>query len=239
MGVFKPEYFSDYQQLSIAASKLIVNRISIGGTFQIGVSAGQSPLRTYQLVADEIRSNPILCDKIEIFQLDEWLGVSSKDIQSCQHFIHRHITVPWQIKTENCFLLEGEGVDQRDQIKRMKEHLSRRPLDLCILGLGINGHLALNEPGSQKKDPSRIVALTANSQSHTMLKGHGDRVTKGITIGLKEILESREVLLLISGINKSVATKELLSAKVNPDLPASFLVEHPNWHCYVDKNVIE
>ena len=145
MDVLRPEYYSDYQHLSIAASRLIIDRLSNSRSIQIGVATGNSPLRTYQLVADKIGCNSLINDHINIFQLDEWLGISSENIQSCQHYIHQQIIGPWRINSKNCFLLEGEGVDHSAQVKRMKEHLSRKPLDLCILGLGINGHLALNE----------------------------------------------------------------------------------------------
>lgn len=71
-----------------------------------------------------------------------------------------------------------------------------------------------------------------------MLKGHMDKVEKGITIGLKEILEAREILLMISGKNKREVARQFLSAKADPDVPASLLFEHPNWHCYIDENVL-
>ena len=170
--------------------------------------------------------------------MDEWYGVSSKNDQSCQKYVHQHITEPWQIDDKKCFLLEGYGIDHQEQIRRMAEHLGQQPIDLCILGLGANGHLALNEPGSLKSDTSRIVELSDTSQTHTMLKGHMDKVEKGITIGLKEILEAREILLMISGKNKREVARQFLSAKADPDVPASLLFEHPNWHCYIDENAL-
>ena len=235
---FKPEYFSDYEQLSRAASSLIAERISSCDTIQIGVATGHSPLKTYKLVGDRLRSVPSFRDRIQLFQLDEWMGISANNNHLCQKYIVEHITNPWQIDPNKCFFLEGDGIDQLDQIERMRKHLHKRPIDLCILGLGENGHLALNEPGSIKSDPSRIVDLSEISQSHSMLEGQADKTDKGITIGLKEILESKEVLLLVTGSNKEGVTKQLLMSRIISGLPASVLFEHPNWHCYIDKNVL-
>lgn len=238
MDAFSPEYFRNYQQLSEAAANLILDRFSGRETIQIGVATGHSPLKAYQFVANELKSKPSLREKIQIFQLDEWLGVSSKNYHSCQNYIHQNIRGPWQIAIEKCFLLEGDSIDQQDQIRRMSQHLDQQPLDLCVLGLGANGHLALNEPGSLKDDSFRIVELSKISQSHSMLKGHVEKVKKGITIGLKEILEAKEILLIITGKNKKEVTRRFLSAKADPDVPASVLFGHPNWHCYIDENVL-
>lgn len=166
------------------------------------------------------------------------MGVPANNNHSCQKYIVEHIINPWQIDPKKCFLLEGDGIDQLDQIRRMRKHLNKHPIDLCILGLGKNGHLALNEPGSLKSDPSRIVELSQISQSHAMLEGRANKTNKGITIGLKEILESKEVLLLVTGSKKESVTRQLLMSKIIPGLPASVLFEHPNWHCYIDKNVL-
>ena len=235
---FRPEYFSDYQQLSLAASKLVINHISASNSIQIGVATGQSPLKTYELVAVALWFNPSIRENISLFQLDEWMGLSAKSDQSCQKYIVEHIVKPWQIDADNCFLLDGDAIDQQDQINRMKEHLRMRPIDLCILGLGKNGHLALNEPGSLKSDPSRIVDLTDISRTHSMIKGQAEHVKKGITIGLKEILEAKEILLIVSGKDKKDVTRQLIIAEKLSGLPAAVLFDHPRCHCYIDENVL-
>ena len=111
-------------------------------------------------------------------------------------------------------------------------------MDICILGLGKNGHLALNEPGSKLNDPCRIVDLDIPSKTHKMLQNTDQNVLQGITVGIKEILESKELVLLVSGPEKKKAFNKLIDKAPIENFPASAIYQHNNWKCFVDKSSV-
>ncbi len=120
-------------------------------------------------------------------------------------------------------------------MRRVTNLIARKGgLDLCVLGLGKNGHLGLNEPGESLQPACHISQLDARTQQHEMLKTAGRPVTRGITLGLKDILNAREVLLLVTGEGKQDATDRFLTAKVSTAIPASFLWLHSNFICLIN-----
>jgi galactosamine-6-phosphate isomerase len=108
-------------------------------------------------------------------------------------------------------------------------------MDICILGLGMNGHLALNEPGESLEAHVHISKLSGSSLTHSMIGEMKIKPSYGLTLGMADILQSTFILLIISGTKKKKITADLLDGKISTSLPASFLWLHPNVVCLVDK----
>ena len=230
--------FSNYQQLSAAVSKKIITRLKHAESLVLGPATGFSSKLAYELIAEQLAINPLLASKISMVQLDEWSGISPNDEASCYYRIKKQMVFAWKLNEEQCFLLAGDR-NQDMQMQKMKSILEARPMDFCILGLGKNGHIALNEPGSTLDSTCRSVVLSNSSKRNKMAQNPEIYVEKGITIGLKEILESKEVLLLVTGEGKQDAFQKLLNKAPVQEFPASALYEHPNWECYVDQSAVD
>lgn len=230
--------YSNYNTLSKAAAAHIFSRINAGETIHIGLATGYSPKLAYAYLADYLIEHPSLISNINCFQLDEWLGLSLKNPGSCQQYLFEHIIRPWNLDPGQYSLINGQAIEQEQQLDKMKNMLFKNPLDLCILGMGKNGHLAFNEPGSSVKDSCRIVQLANSSKKHEMLGVMKGTLDKGITIGLKEIMEAKELLLIVSGEGKSQACKKLLE-KVTPfEFPASVVYQHDNYSILIDEETL-
>ena len=102
------------------------------------------------------------------------------------------------------------------------------PIDICILGLGINGHVAMNEPAPAFTPGPHVAKLSRSSQRHPLLGGLAKKPRYGLTLGLGDILRSRKILLLVSGHHKHQPLKRLMQPRVSTQFPASFLWLHPN-----------
>ena len=228
-------YQSDYHQLSQAAADFIFEIISKHSKTHLGLATGNSPQMTYALLGDLLSQSPSITSMISGFQIDEWIGLAEEHPSSCHFYIQKHIIEPWRLDPSQCFLLDGQAKDQTQQVEDVKKYLANNPLDICLLGLGRNGHLALNEPGSHPNDVTRIVQLDPSSASHNMLKQAKQPITRGITIGLKEIMESRKIVLLMTGSDKEDAYKNWVSRKPVESFPASILYEHPDCTCFIDE----
>ena len=227
-------HFPDYKEMSIHAAQLCIDRIQNKQALRIGVPTGSSPKMTYKIIGQYLEQHDPLRSRIEIVQLDEWYGLSSDHSSSCNHAIMKEVIRPWKLSLNQCFLIKGD-VQQKEQLIVMKKLLEERPLDLCILGFGKNGHLALNEPGALANESSRIVNLHNDSRLHEMLPDNNS-ITKGITIGMKEIMESKEILLLITGRGKNKSYQSFLQKKLS--IPASHLYQHNNCTCLVDDSSV-
>ncbi len=113
------------------------------------------------------------------------------------------------------------------------------PIDLCVLGLGVNGHLALNEPAASLLPTAHVARLSQASLRHPMLANSPKLPAYGLTLGMADILVSRDILLLVSGVNKREPLKRLLRREITTEFPASFLWLHPNWTLLCDQNAAE
>jgi galactosamine-6-phosphate isomerase len=109
------------------------------------------------------------------------------------------------------------------------------PIDICILGLGLNGHIAMNEPGDALTPHTHVSRLTLQSQKHAMLATLKRKPRFGLTLGMADILSSRKILLLVSGLSKRAILKRTLQPRVTTRLPASFLHLHPDVTVFCDR----
>ena len=229
---------ANYDTLSKAVATYIFSKINKNESIHLGLATGHSPRLAYSYLTNYLRENPALTSKIKFFQLDEWLGLSLNNPSSCQQYLQEQVIRPWKLDPGQYFLINGQAGEQDQQIDKMKNVLFNSPLDLCILGMGKNGHLAFNEPGSSITDPCRIVHLASSSKEHEMLGNLKSTLDKGITIGLKEIMEARELLLIVTGEGKSAACQQLLS-KVSPsEFPATIVFQHHNYSIYIDEETM-
>lgn len=230
--------YADFESMSAAAARLVISRIQQRPEIRIGLSSGNTPTLTYKLIGNYLAKHSELIPRIDVVQLDEWVGLPPEDPSSCQNYLRISVSLPWQLAEDQCQFLNGTHAQRNSQIKILKRQLASKSLDLCILGLGRNGHLALNEPGSDIADTSRIVDLHPESRNHSMLSHSSITVKQGMTIGLQEISEAEELILLVSGQGKKEVFYQFLSKKRVEELPVSLLHGHPNSKCFVDRSSI-
>lgn len=234
--ILKP--FDDNELLSRWAADYVLEALRKKPDLILCPASGNSPLRCYQLLADHARREPALFEKIRIVQLDEFL-TAGKDGQGVgDAFMQKYILEPLGV-TSNRYL----GFDIRNppeaEIEKMKTGLSKwGRLDLCILGLGLNGHLGLNEPASELALHTHVATLQPSSQQHHMLEDAGEKPSNGITLGMGDLLHARHLLLLINGRHKQEATRQLLRRRITTEFPGSLLWLHPNAVCATDQEAL-
>ncbi|MEW6071980.1 MAG: glucosamine-6-phosphate deaminase [Planctomycetota bacterium] len=166
--------------------------------------------------------------RAHIFQLDELVGLPPQDPRSFHDLLRKELLVPLGHPAARTHLLDGGAVDPAAEIARHAQELVRHGgADLVILGLGRNGHVAFNEPGSTLESPARLLALDATTVDG--LNGTfspGEVPAHGITLGLREIQASREVHLLVTGAAKAEILHAVLAEPPSPRRPASLLLAH-------------
>lgn len=235
----KIRYYDTYEQMSDRARDMIVMALVQNKKALICAATGNSPLKTYQLLAENYQKEPTLFEQMRLLKLDEWGGVPMEDAQTCESFLQENLVKPLNISTERYFTFASNPTDPKAECERIQTIIEQQgPIDLCILGLGMNGHLGFNEPAETLTPHAHVATLSPKSLQHAMANAMKIQPTYGITLGMRDILQSKKIILLITGSNKKEAVEKLLAQKISTYLPASFLLLHPDVECLIDKKVM-
>jgi galactosamine-6-phosphate isomerase len=226
-----------YETLSREAAALILKELEKKKNALLCAATGDSPTGTYKVLKQPFDLQPRLFAGLRVIKLDEWGGVPMDSPFTCERYLQDHLTGPLQISGDRFISFQSNPPDPAEECARIQRELEKAgPIDICILGLGMNGHLALNEPGEFMEDGVHVAILSESSLQHPMIKDMKIKPSYGLTLGLADILQSAFILLLISGAKKKEVTSRLLNRKISTSLPASLLWLHPNAICLIDQD---
>ena len=221
----------DRDALDRDAAALIWKAAEAKPDLLICLASGETPTGGYALLADA----PARLAEARFIQLDEWAGLGAEDAGSCAAYLDRTLRSPLTVPTERWIGFRGDAPDAAAECRRVGAALQAAgPIDLCILGLGRNGHLALNEPADSLDPFCHVATLHERSREHPMLAATDGAVREGLTLGLGDILRARRILLLVAGAAKREPLARLAARRVTSALPASFLWLHGDTTCVCD-----
>ncbi len=225
--MIEPRTFPDHESLSRQAAAWLVERLRERPTALICLSAGSTPNRTYELLAEHGAAEPALVSRCRLIKLDEWSDLAMADPATCEHQLQNLLVAPLGA-ADRYVAFESRPKDPGAECARVADWLHKHgPIDLCVLGLGVNGHLGFNEPADFLKPHAHVARLSESSLTHTMLQRSQGPTTFGMTLGMADLLQSREVLLLVSGSTKRDPLERLTSGRITTEFPASLLHLHP------------
>ena len=201
----------NYDELSRVAADMLISEIKAKPDCVLGLATGSTPIGTYDKLIEAYKSNEVSFAKVKSINLDEYVGISWSNTESYRYFMNEHLF------DEECARYDA----LYDRIG---------PVNIQVLGIGLNGHIGFNEPGTSLSAPTHIVKLSdstrqANSRNFTSL----DAVPyKAITLGMAGIMKAKKIVLLASGPAKRDAIEKTVFGEVDPHVPASFLQLHPD-----------
>ncbi len=219
------------------ASSVIAEAMRQKPNLLLCAATGNSPTETYKLLAEEKENFD--STQLRIIKLDEWGGVSMTNPQTCEQYLQQNVIQPLGVSSDRYFTFESNSQNPQDEVSKMQNLLrDNGPVDLCILGLGLNGHIAFNEPGEYLEPHFHIVALSKESMQHAMASDMDSKPSYGLTLGMADILQSKQIVMLVTGQNKKEIVAKFLSKKITSQIPASFLWLHNNVQCFIDEQTI-
>lgn len=225
-------------ELADKATQILLRLLDDKPEAAIALPTGNTPLGLYHQLRSMRAAGRLHCDEARFFNLDDFVGKAPDDPQSYGAFLWRHVFRPLNISKEQVRLLRGDAPDIGAECRSFDQAIAEvGGLDLAILGLGSNGHVAFNEPGSAWDSPTREVSLTEETRraQQSLYKRVSDVPSRGITMGLKTIRDARHILLLVSGTAKAGALQRLLSGERDPNWPVTALADHPHLHVVADR----
>ncbi len=196
----------------------------------LGFATGNTPILLYERLSKLCKEGKIsFKDKVS-FNLDEYYGLSPKDERSYRYYMDSRLFNNIDLQAKNIHFPDGAATEKDAVTRYAKELATFGPIGLQILGIGKNGHVAFNEPGSGIGSTTRITEL----QSETIERNSAP-VQKAITMGMKEILSAKTIILMASGIDKADAVFKTVRMPPDSSTPASFLQLHKNTYIFADK----
>jgi len=218
---------TDNDALSCYAFERIIYALHQKPDLVLCAASGSSPVLTYQYLADYARNNPAFFRQIRVVQLDEFL-VPGLATGRGETYMNDNILGPLRV-TPDRYLGFDSSADPEIEAARMNAQLGAwGGLDMAVLGLGLNGHLGMIEPAEELTPEAHVAALHLSTQQHTMVQDLQERPQAGVTLGIGDMLQAREVLLIVNGEHKREALRQLLTRRVSTKFPASLLWLHPN-----------
>jgi len=222
----------DPDQVAEKAASIVSQQILSKSDSVLGLATGSTPEKTYDKLI-KAHQNGLSFEKVKTFNLDEYLGLSPEHPQSYRHFMQKKLFNHINIKPENTHILNGLAEDAEKECVKFESKIKESGgVDLWILGIGQNGHIAFNEPGSAADSRTSKVALSestiqANSDGR-FFEDPKDVPRFALTAGIGTIMEARKIILLATGQKKAEAIKQAITGQPSTDCPASFLQSHPN-----------
>jgi glucosamine-6-phosphate deaminase len=227
----------NYDEVSKKASEIVINIIKKIPDLKIGLATGSTPLGLYKYLIDAYNKDMITFKNVISFNLDEYIGLEQFHPKSYYHFMHENLFKHIDINPINIHM-PGNDPRKLDEITlAYNEKLKKNKLDLQILGIGTNGHIGFNEPGTPFDNETFIVTLDQKTRvDNSRFFNSIDEVPNyAITMGIKNIMFTKHIVLLASGKEKSDAVYKMIHGKVNTNLPASILQLHPNCTIILDE----
>ena len=222
-------------ELNELASAYIVHELQQKPGSLVCAATGNSPTGVYKKLAEKRDAIPL--KHLRFIKLDEWYGLGIKDEGSCEKYLHEHVLAPLNIPAENYIAFDGKSSEPERECNRIAGYLDEHgPIDLCILGIGKNGHIAFNEPAENLQLHPHLGKLSETSLEHSMIEGSGDKLKFGMTLGMGDIMRSKKIVLLANGTQKQEIMNKFLEQKISTQLPASFLWLHNNVECFYCDN---
>jgi len=210
------------------------DRLQANPQLRLCLPAGHTPVRVFAAMTKAVEEGRVSFRDAEVFALDEYGGLPPHDPGRCANQLRRYLIEHIDLPPERFHCIRTEADDLEEECRRY-DRVVEAGFDLTLLGLGVNGHLGLNEPGTSPNSTTHRVELHSSSiQSSKRYLAHDDAPTWGVGLGLKQLLGSKEVWLLACGESKAEIVQRTVRGEISPDVPASLLRRHPNSFLFVD-----
>jgi len=217
----------------------VIEKVLAGNPYAlICICAGHTALPVFEKLVTDAKENKYPSDCFRFISLDEWVGLGIADPGSCVYDVSKNFLDPIGIsKGERLFFFDGLSEDLEEECEKAKVFISKNGgLDLILLGVGMNGHIGFNEPGTAASDSIRVVELSEISKlvGKKYFKKEYE-LYKGVTLGVKEILEAKKVLVMATGTRKQDIVHRTVTGPASEYCPVSLIMGHADIHMYLDE----
>lgn len=225
---------NDEKATAVAVAKALISIVKTKPDACLGLATGGTVIPVYQYMAQDYLSNKTDYSLIRTFNLDEYIDLNPLYIhESYRAFMNFRLFININIKLINTYFPNHKNPAAYDQLIK-----KNGGLDVQIISLGHNGHIAYNEPGSSIGSLTRVIKLTKSTidANSRFFENNQNLVPKrAVSMGIKSILNAKKIICIVTGVGKAEALKHMLKGKYDSQWPCSACIYHPNVEIYVDK----
>ncbi len=230
-----------YRHTAVRLADIIEEAVVNNPRLVMGLATGRANALAYRELVRRYHQNLKISFRLACsFNTDEFLGLGPSDPHSTRYFMNTNLFDHIDIPAENTHVPRGDTRNVRLECRAFDYLIQARGgLDLMVLGLGYNGHIGFNEPGSTIKSRTRHVDFTESTlaalSDGERFASVGETPTSALTIGLSSILDAKHILLIATGIGKVDAVHQMIEGRAGSSFPASLLLAHPNLTVIIDR----
>ena len=225
------------EQLSKLIAEEFIKVINNKPNAVLGLATGTSPLGVYANLVKANKEGRVSFKRCTTFNLDEYVGLEGTHNQSYRYFMNDNLFNHIDINKENTNVLLGVG-DYKAFMNKYDDMIKQAGgIDIQILGIGSDGHIAFNEPGTSFDSLTHETELTEQTikDNSRLFNDISEVPTRAVTMGLKSIMNAKKIVLIATGKNKAKAVYGLIKGPISEDMPCSILQKHPDVTVYVDE----
>jgi len=229
MNKIELKIVKDYDEMSQVAGKIMLDVVKENPKCTLGLATGSSPIGLYKYLINAYENGEVSFKKVKTYNLDEYCDLPVTHPESYHSFMNTNLFSHIDIKKRNIHLPSSEGTDLQKNCDKYSALLNKATVDMQLLGIGADGHIGFNEPGTSFESETLIVELTEKTiQDNARFFDNDPKKvpTHAITMGIKNIMNAKSVLLLASGENKADAIQKLIEGAITEDVPATCLRNH-------------
>ncbi|EKU41763.1 glucosamine-6-phosphate deaminase [Lysinibacillus fusiformis ZB2] len=220
-----------YEEMSEVAATIFSKQIQEKPDSVLGLATGGSPVGMYKELVARYQAGQLSFKEIQTFNLDEYVGIEQSSPASYFTFMHENLFNFVDIQPKNVHLPNGQAANLAEECAAYDKRIEEAGgIDLQLLGIGVNGHIAFNEPGTSFDAKTNIVELTESTRTENAIyfDDPSEVPTHAITMGIHSIMKAKEIVLIAFGEKKLAAIEKLKSGHITEEFPASQLLNHPN-----------
>ncbi len=229
--------FKNYEELSDHTAKFVVDAIKNKPNLVLCMASGSTPALTCDLLVQKVKDEQVDYSKFTFLGLDEWVGLPPTNTGSCHYFFHKKIFEPLQLSSSQYFLFNAMADDLKNECFKMDKVIADKGgIDIMIVGIGMNGHIGFNEPGTSFAALSHVAELEEITKSVGQKYFDGPvKLGKGITIGFGHLMNTKKVFLMANSSKKAEVIKKAIEGPVTENFPASIMQKHANGFVLIDE----
>ncbi|MEO8110854.1 MAG: glucosamine-6-phosphate deaminase [Ginsengibacter sp.] len=225
-----------YDEMSHKAANDLLNFINGKPHPLLCTASGDSPKGMYKELIKQVKEKNIDISGWKFLSLDEWAGMNENDEGSCRFHLNKDLFGPLNVAEKNIIFFDGRAKNSEEECERIETFINDHGgIDVAIVGLGINGHVGMNEPGTPANSRAHVAEIASTTQAVGQKYFTREQsLTHGLTLGITSLLNAGNIMLLVSGNKKAAAVQKMIEEEISTQLPASLLRNHKSFHVYLD-----
>lgn len=228
----------NYEELSGYTAGIVVDALKNNPSLVVCMASGSTPVLTCDILVKKMKEEKVDYSSFTFIGLDEWVGLAPTNTGSCHYFFQTKLFEPLQLNFSQYHLFNAQSNNLQQECTKMDEFIKAKGgIDIMIVGIGMNGHIGFNEPGTSFTSLSHVAELEDITKEVGRKKYFNEPVVleKGITIGLGHLMNAKKVILIANGTKKKEVIRKTVEGRITEIFPASIMQQHKNGIVVIDE----